>query len=303
MHAPRDEVQSLLQDHLLPALNSMLAAAQTAAAAGTSTNTNTNTSTSTSTGKAYQHTSSTSENGTVEEEVVLDGRACAVILTSLLSLKDSLRPVQQQQQAYQRHHQAYPYQHYNITQLAADLVDVFLSPAVQGTATPQAFCMVAAAAAKLRLRSVSPQQLQQLLRGFLTAAADARIRSPDLLAAVHVSQTLWGVATLLSAQGQSPPSPGTQQMLCDAALLLTQQPELYAAAKPVELVNTLCAFAIAEARPPPGLVTDLLDALEGNLDRAIPQDISRALWAVARTNSGQEAPPRVCVRALSALCR
>lgn len=294
MHAPRDEVQSLLQEHLLPALNSMLAAAQPAAAATT---------TSTSTGKAHQHTgSSTSDDGDAGNGVVLDGRACAVILTSLLSLKDSMRPVQQQQQAYQRH-QAYPSQHYNVTQLAADLVDLFLSPAVQATATPQAFCMVASAAAKLRLRSVSPQQLQQLLCGFLTAAADARIRSPDLLAPVHVSQTLWGVATLLSAQGQSPPSPGTQQMLCDAALLLTQQPELYTAAKPVELVNTLCAFAIAEASPPPGLVTDLLDALAANLDRAIPQDISRAMWAVARTNRGQEAPPGVCLRALSALCR
>jgi hypothetical protein len=230
--------------------------------------------------------------------VPIDGRGCAVILTSLLSISDTVRASQQsrhEQRAFQD----------DLLASAHSVMKLFLTPAVLATATPQAFGMLAASAAKLRLRALSQQQLLQLLQGLLAAAAAVQDTDPELLQPVHVSQTLWGVATLLSGQGSIPPTADVQQGLCDVALLLTQNEQLYASAKPVELVNTLSAFVIAEAKPPAGLVRDLVQGLrrEVNLSRAIPQDLGRSLWAVARLERGAELGPGDCTPIVAALCR
>jgi hypothetical protein len=281
MGASPPAVQDLMQQHLLPLLDSKV---KTALAAHTA-----NPSAGPTTSSSSSHTNS---------EVPMDGRACAVVLTSLLSISDTVRASRQlrhEQRAFQD----------DLLASAHNTVKLFLTPATLASATPQGFGMLAASAAKLRLQALSQRQLLQLLQGLLTAAAAVQDTDPELLQPVHVSQTLWGVATLLSGQGCIPPTADVQQGLCDVALLLTQNKQLYAAAKPVELVNTLSAFVIAEARPPAGLVRELVQGLgrEVNLSRAIPQDLGRSLWAVARLEQGAELKPADCAPIVAALCR
>lgn len=292
MRAAPAAVLAVLQDTLLPLLDGMLTADL---AAATAHSTNSTSSTSSSIGDTQQHRGATA--------VRLDGRACAVIITAMQTLTNALKGAnqsRQQQRALQD----------DMTGSAHRIFKLFLAPSVLPTATPQAFAMLAGSAAKLKIRSVSQRQLLALLQGLLGAAAAVQDRpavpgEPDLLTPQHLSQTLWGVATLLSAQQATPPDPSTQQAMADVALLLTRHAELLATVKPVELCNTLSAFVICEGRPPPGLVADLVRALaeERNLSRAIPQDLGRVLWAVAKLDRGQDVAPEVCLRITSALCR
>lgn len=295
MNASPAAVQDLAQNHLLPMLDAMVRQALSAAASTSATNshgTTTNSSSSNSHGQQQ-------ETGL---DVLMDGRACAVIMTSLLAISDASKGARQARQE-QRSLQG------DILASAHSVFKLFLKPQVQATATPQAFGMLAASAAKLRLKNVSQRQLQYLLDGLLAAAAAAQGThggaEEDLLKPVHVSQTLWGVATLLSAQGSIPPVSEVQQSMCEVALQLTQDADLYAAAKPVELVNTLSAFVISQAQPPAGLVLDLIRSLgrEVNLRRSIPQDLGRSLWTVARLDRGLELRTEDCMPIIDALCR
>jgi hypothetical protein len=290
MRAAPAAVLAALQDTLLPLLDGMLTA-DLAAAAPHSTNSTSSTSSSI---RDTQHAAAA---------VRLDGRACAVIITAMQTLTNALKGANQSRQQQRALAD-------DMTASAHRIFKLFLAPPVLSTATPQAFAMLAGSAAKLKMRSVSQRQLLALLQGLLGAAAAVQDSpavpgEPDLLTPQHLSQTLWGVATLLSAQQATPPDPSTQQAMADVALLLTQHAELLASVKPVELCNTLSAFVICEGRPPPGLVADLVQALahERNLSRAVPQDLGRVLWAVAKLDRGQDVAPEVCLRITSALCR
>lgn len=263
MQARDNAKQQVLHEYLLPLLDSKLAAAS-----------------------AQQEAPHEPQQQQPQPEPLIDGRACAVIISSLMDLANRLKARAQMQRA------------------GDAVLSYFLRPAVTATATPQGFGMLLGSAAKLRLRP-STQQLQQLLSTILTTAEAAQRDDPELIQPPHVSQSVWGVATMLSAQQLTPPAPALQQLLGQVGLLLTQLPQLYAAAKPVELCNLLSAFVIAECPPPPGLVADVLRGLASdlNLNRSLPRDLSRVLWCVARLDKADETSAEVCLRLVSALCR
>lgn len=119
-----------------------------------------------------------SSSAAAQQNNIWDSRSCAVALTALAAL--------------------HAHQHVDALDLSHRLVALFLRPDILQQAIPQGISMVASAAAKLKLRLDEPV-LVQLLQGLQDAAA----RSP--LQPMHVSQTLWGVATILVASKHVPP--------------------------------------------------------------------------------------------------
>ncbi|WIA20560.1 hypothetical protein OEZ85_004950 [Tetradesmus obliquus] len=158
--------------------------------------------------------------------------------------------------------------------------------------------MVTTAAAKLHIPA-RDVQLEQLLTALLDLearrTADSCSRAQQL-EPMYVSQTLWGVATMLAAQKRTPPNGKLLHLFQDVAALLTHpQLQLLQAAKPVEVCNTLSAFVIAElpasSLPSPGFAGELLGCLAAlrHLRRASARDISRTLWAAAKLGAAVEA--------------
>lgn len=119
--------------------------------------------------------------GSCQAKQGLDSKSCAVILQSMSLL-------------HTRKRLALP------SSIGQRLMRLFLQPELRQQAIPQGISMVAAAAAKLRL-NISEMWLARLLQALLMAAE----RGVHRLTPMNVSQTLWGVATVLAATSETPP--------------------------------------------------------------------------------------------------
>jgi hypothetical protein len=255
-------LEPLLQQHLLPALDSLMQAADTAEKAA-----------------AAQQSSTDSRSQLAQQQRQLDSQSCAVILQSMARLQECSGLS-------------------TPSSIAHELLLQFLQPCLLQQAIPQGIAMVATAAAKLHVPARN-YHLEQLLAKLLELAADSlAVRSSRVLQLnpMHVSQTLWGVATMLAAQKRAPPANELLQLFQEVAALLTHpQLQLLQEAKPVEICNTLSAFVIAElsasSLPSPKFAAELLGSLAAlrNLRKASARDMSRTLWAAAKLGAEVEA--------------
>jgi hypothetical protein len=90
--------------------------------------------------------------------------------------------------------------------VAHELLLLYLQPSLLQQAIPQGIAMVATAAAKLHVPARN-FHLEKLLAALLDlAVGDAAAQSCRVLqlTPMNVSQTLWGVATMLAAQKRTP---------------------------------------------------------------------------------------------------
>lgn len=257
-------LEPLLRQQLLPALDSLIQRAEAATHLPSA---------------AADSSGLDSSSMQQQQQPQLDSRSCAVVLQSLSRLQE-------------RSGLATP------TSTAYGLLLHFLQPSVLQQAIPQGITMVTTAAAKLHIPA-RDVQLEQLLTALLDLearrTADSCSRAQQL-EPMYVSQTLWGVATMLAAQKRTPPNSKLLHLFQDVAALLTHpQLQLLQAAKPLEVCNTLSAFVIAElpasSLPSPGFAGELLGCLAAlrHLRRASARDISRTLWAAAKLGAAAEA--------------
>jgi hypothetical protein len=261
-HANRRVLEPLLRQQLLPALEASIEETEAAIYP-----------TAVSTGNSST-TSSSSWQSQPQRQQQLDTQSCAVILQSLSRLQD-------------RSGLSAP------SSVSQSLFLLFLQPKLLQQAIPQGIAMVATAAAKLHVHARN-YELEQLLSALLDLAAAAAAvthssRKVVQLDPMHVSQTLWGVASMLAAQKRTPPTDDLRHLFTAVAALLTHpQLQLLQEAKPVEVCNVLSAFVIAElpasSLPGPGFAAELLERLAAlqNLRTASARDVSRTLWAAAK---------------------
>lgn len=94
------------------------------------------------------------------------------------------------------------------------------------------------------------------------------------------------------------------RLFLQAAELLTDpRMQLLEACKPVEICNTFAAFVIAEEQlPSASYASALLEVFTAvsSLRRAIPQDLARTLWALARL--GVDVATAYCSAMVAAFC-
>jgi hypothetical protein len=262
-HSDPRALETVLRQQLLPALETLIEDAEAAADPTTTAVASEEPDTTTSSRRQPQQ----------QRQHQLDSQSCAVILQSLSRLQDRSRLSA-------------------ASSVAQSLFMLFLQPKLLQQAIPQGIAMVTTAAAKVQVRARN-FELEKLLTALLDLAAAAAVVQNSSKAVqispMHVSQTLWGVATMLAGQKRTPPTDALLQLFTEVAALLTHpQLQLLQEAKPVEVCNTLSAFVIAglpaSSLPGSGFAAELLGHLAAlqNLRTAIARDISRTLWAAAK---------------------
>lgn len=215
-----------------------------------------------------------SDTGT-QHSASLDARGCAVILSGMSHLQRLRIPA--------------------MTTSAQHVLELFLQPKLLQEATLQGVSMVAAGAAKLHL-GVSESALQDILAEFNNKAAK------DFPQPINISQTLWGVASLLADHHYLPVGKPTSQLFIRTSEQLLQA-KVLSAANAIEVCNTLSAYAIAELSPSEDLVAALLQQFitVWVMERASSQDLARTIWALARVDA--DVPLTTCKTIVSAFCR